>query len=252
MDTNTPQYSPQSIARYECIFGRDFVSTGGLNTTKSLTAALGLRPGMRVLDVGCGLGGSVFHLAQAYGVEVLGIDVLPQMIDEAARRSRAYGISAVEFVLGDILQVDLPTSFDLVYSRDAFLHIAQKPALFARLFACLRPGGILFFTDYARGHAQGSRAFEHYRAANSYDLHELDKYATLVRAAGFAEVGVTDRTEGFIAVLRQEMQAIQTADIPLDEADRRYLVERWFHKVEYCQEGDMRWCSIRGSRRPTC
>lgn len=52
------QYSRNGILRYERIFGETFVSTGGLDTTKEFTAMLDLKPGMKVIDIGCGIGGS--------------------------------------------------------------------------------------------------------------------------------------------------------------------------------------------------
>ena len=61
---NQGQYSRTSILRYEKIFGEDYVSTGGAETTDDLCRRLGdsLRPGVRVLDVGSGIGGAAFHL----------------------------------------------------------------------------------------------------------------------------------------------------------------------------------------------
>ena len=63
---NHGQYSRTGILRYEKIFGHGYVSTGGPETTEYLCSKLGarLRPGVRVLDVGSGIGGAAFHLAR--------------------------------------------------------------------------------------------------------------------------------------------------------------------------------------------
>ena len=52
------------IRRYEEIFGRTFVSVGGESTTSEFVAQLNLKPGMKVLDFGCGIGGSAFLMAR--------------------------------------------------------------------------------------------------------------------------------------------------------------------------------------------
>ena len=253
MQPHTPQYTDHGITRYEKIFGKDFVSTGGIESTKRLTANLELQPGMQVLDVGCGLGGSAFYLARVFQVKVFGIDLLPQMIAEAQRRAAAYELPDVHFAEQDILQAPLPPeTHDLVYSRDAFLHIANKAALFTRLHDTLKPGGALFFTDYARGPYPGSEAFEAYRESNGYDLRELPAYADAVQDAGFAEVQVQDLTGYFIEMLRQEMHTVRNVpadgENPLTEEDRDYLLDRWQKKIGYCLEGDMRWCCIQAKK----
>lgn len=248
---HTPQYSPESISRYEKIFGRDFVSSGGLSTTEAFTRELGLRPGMRVLDVGCGLGGSAFYLARTYAVKVLGVDLLPQMVEEAKRRAAEYRLDSIEFVCEDIFQAPLEAeSFDLIYSRDAFLHIHDKVRLFSKLLSVLRPGGTLFLTDYARGPEPHSEAFSNYRLTNGYDLLELVAYRDVVASAGFVDVEVTDLSEPFVEVLRSEVTTARAIpEREIEEKDRGYLIDRWERKIVFCSEGDMRWCSIR-ARRP--
>src|SRR6516165_3573668 len=79
---NNGQYSRTGILRYERIFGDGYVSTGGPATTDDLCGRLGaaLRPGVRVLDVGSGIGGAAFHLARHFGAAVTGIDLSPEMI----------------------------------------------------------------------------------------------------------------------------------------------------------------------------
>lgn len=74
------QYSRNGILRYERIFGHTFVSTGGLATTEEFCSNLPLKPGMKVLDIGCGTGGSAFYLARKYKVHVLGVDLSSNML----------------------------------------------------------------------------------------------------------------------------------------------------------------------------
>lgn len=255
IDQHRPQYAPDSIHRYEQIFGRNYVSTGGAETTREIASGLGLKAGMDVLDVGCGLGGSAFMMAQEYGARVTGVDLLPQMIDLAKERAAGYGIAGVEFVEGDILALSLPEGkFDLVYSRDAFLHIPNKATLFSRLLRSLKPGGKVFLTDYASGPKPWTEAFSEYQTCNGYDLRTPEAYAAVVQEAGFTDVKASDRTEAFVAVLRRERYAAQhateTGPEALSAEDRAYLVDRWTKKIAYCETGDMRWVHLEGRCPP--
>merc|ERR1719356_985021 len=80
------QYTKNGVLRYEKIFGRHFISTGGITTTKEFVTKLNLQKGQKVLDVGCGIGGSAFYMAQNYGVNVLGIDLSDNMLNIAKER----------------------------------------------------------------------------------------------------------------------------------------------------------------------
>merc|ERR1711931_197326 len=77
------QYTRKGILRYEKIFGRTYVSVGGETTTKDFVDMLDLKPGMKVLDIGCGTGGSAFFMAREHGVQVLGLDLSQNMLDIA-------------------------------------------------------------------------------------------------------------------------------------------------------------------------
>ena len=72
---NKGQYSRTGILRYEKIFGEGYISTGGHETTEYLMledSPTRSRQGVRVLDVGSGIGGAAFHLAKKYGAFVTG------------------------------------------------------------------------------------------------------------------------------------------------------------------------------------
>ena len=247
------QYSPRSIRRYERIFGADFLSSGGLETTAAICKSLDIAPGTRVLDVGSGLGGSAFHMQRTYGAVVTGVDTLPQMIALSTQRAVERGLDGVRFIEGDILDLDLPeASFDLAYSRDAFLYIEDKLALFRKLHRLLAPGGRLFVSDYGCGSAALSKEFMDYANGAGYFLRDPEAYGAVLTNAGFQEVRAEDATALFVDVLEREMEDIRrdTGDpeVDLDPEDKAYLLDRWERKVRWCRNGEMKWVHLRGSR----
>ncbi len=250
---DSQQYSDRSVRRYERIFGADYLSTGGPDTTRDVCARLGLTPGTRVLDVGSGIGGSAFHMAQTYGAVVTGIDVLGQLVDMANRRTAERGIAGVHFVHGDILDYDLPeASFDVAYSRDALLYIADKDALFSRLHSLLAPGGRIFITDYACGSGALSKEFTDYAAEAGYHLCPVASYGATLEAAGFTDVVAEDKSAHFIAVMQQEIDRVrqmpEDPETGIDPEDRDYLIARWERKIVWCQNGDMAWGHFSGRK----
>ncbi len=167
---NHGQYSRTGILRYEKIFGHGYVSTGGHSTTEYLCSKLGdsLKPGVKVLDVGSGIGGAAFHLAKAYGAVVTGVDLSPEMIKIAQERAEElHAPSTVTSILGDVLTHPFDNLFGIVWSRDALMHIPDKPRLFAHL---LRPDRAGRAADHHRLR-QGDRR----RVARVPGLHRLDR-----------------------------------------------------------------------------
>jgi phosphoethanolamine N-methyltransferase len=245
---NNGQYSRSGILRYEMIFGPGYVSTGGHATTEDLCARLGtvLEEGVRVLDVGSGIGGAAFHLARAYGAKVTGIDLAEEMVAIALERvGHPRMTDSVTFRLADVLETSFPEPFDIVWSRDAFMHITDKPRLFSRLYQLLAPGGRLAITDYARGNTPGTPEFEQYIQKTGYHVIEPREYGRLLQGAGFVDVVVDDATARFTEILEAESARLVNNRAEFltlfSEADLRYLVDRWAMKIRFCREGDMKW-----------
>ena len=235
------QYSPAAIHKYETIYGRNFVSPGGAATTRELLALAGLQAGAQVLDVGCGLGGAAFLMAQEYGAHVHGIDIEPAMLAIARERCAEAGLEeSVRFSQGNILEFSGAEQYDLAHSRDAFLHIHAKPQLFAVLWRALRPGGRLLFTDYMRRDAgEASAAFAAYVRGRGYDLYSLAGYRAALEAAGFGILRAEDRTAEFIDILERELAALEASE--LSAAERADLAESWRSKLAHARAGDHRW-----------
>jgi cyclopropane-fatty-acyl-phospholipid synthase len=106
---------------------------------------LGLRPGMRLLDVGCGWGGMVMHAAREYGVKALGVTLSDQQAAWAQRAIEDAGLSG----LAEVRHLDYRdvegTGFDAVSSIGLTEHIGKRqlPGYFSFLLGKLRPGGRL-------------------------------------------------------------------------------------------------------------
>jgi phosphoethanolamine N-methyltransferase len=235
------QYQAEAIAKYEAVYGQHFISPGGADSARACIARLGLKPGMRVLDVGCGLGGSAFLMAREHGVSVHGIDVSANMLASARERLRSQGLAlqvTLEHV--DVLALPATPHYDVIYSRDVFLHIHDKPRLMAQLRGLLLPGGLLFFTDYGRGEGNASTEFSAYIAQREYDLRTVRDYRALLEQAGFVQVVVEDHTSEFVSILRSELARIA------DDASHADIRRSWLDKIERARRGEQGWAWCEG------
>jgi cyclopropane-fatty-acyl-phospholipid synthase len=106
---------------------------------------LGLRPGMRLLDVGCGWGGMVRHAARHYGVRVLGVTLSREQAEWGARRVAAEGLSEVAEVRHLDYRRVTEGDFDAISAIGLIEHVGVRhyPSYFRFLRGKLRPGGRL-------------------------------------------------------------------------------------------------------------
>lgn len=111
---------------------------------------LGLRPGMRVADLGCGVGGPAREIARFSGAEIVGVNINAYQIGRARELTADAGLSHLaSFVESDFADVDQPDdSFDAVYTIEATCHADDRAAVFAEAFRLLKPGGGLVACEW--------------------------------------------------------------------------------------------------------
>ena len=170
--------------------------------------ALVLQPGERVLDIGCGPGTSVIALAGRVGPdgEVVGVDISPAMVEAAARRAAAGGVTNARFVAADAQSEALGSDFDAAYSRFGVMFFSDPVAAFANIGRSLRPDGRLACAVWAPL-AENPWMFVPTMTAAAvlnaeltipgpdepgpFSLAEPDRVTAILTDAGFTDVGIT-------------------------------------------------------------
>lgn len=122
--------------------------------TEDVLRRAGLRPGMRVLDLGCGVGDVSLLAGRMVGAEgfVRGIDRAAPAIAVARRRAAALDLAHVRFDAADLDALDPEPTFDALIGRFVLMYLPARAALLRRLSRCLRPGGIVAFQEMDMSH----------------------------------------------------------------------------------------------------
>ncbi|MCG6495967.1 class I SAM-dependent methyltransferase [Kitasatospora sp. A2-31] len=159
-------------------------------------AELGLGPGDSVLDAGCGTGRALPLLRAAVGPEgrVLGADVTPEMLDEAAARHPG----TATLLLADCARLPLPdASLDAVFAAGLVSHLPDPSRALRELARVTRPGGPL-----ALFHPVGRAvlAARHGRELTPGDLRAEANLRPLLAAAGWRLDHCTDTDERYLAL----------------------------------------------------
>ncbi len=121
-----------------------------LERLAALAAPYGeLRAGMRVLDVGCGVGGPGRFLADRYGCRVTGVDLVAERVKAAQALTKLTGLAGrIRYRQADATALPFrDATFDQVWMLDASIHVRDKTALFGELARMLRQGGLLVLHD---------------------------------------------------------------------------------------------------------
>jgi len=207
------QYSEETVARPEMLWGKGFMSVGGPEEVSAILDGVNLK-NLNVLDIGCGIGGVDFLLVSEHGAaSVLGLDVEPHLLELGRERAATAGLSdQVTFLLCASPPYPLgDRSFDVVFSKGAILHITDKVLLFYDAARILKPGGLFIASDWLRGDASiGDIKIENFGASGiileATPPHEMEK---AMRDAGFTSIVMTDQTDRYLDGARRDLEKMK-------------------------------------------
>lgn len=169
-----------------------------------------LRPGMRLLDAGCGPGSITIGLAQAVAPgEVIGIDANPNAVDAARTAAEAAGITNARFEVADLHRVPFEDeSFDAVFAHAVLQHVPDAARAVRLLARVVKPGGLMALADAdwdgfliwptPRAMRRAVRLMRELRKHSGGDYRVGKKLGRLLAQAGMVEIraSVVTGTEG--------------------------------------------------------
>jgi len=188
---------------WELLMGEQ-IHVGGPEQTDILAKKVGLDnagEGLIILDICSALGGPARQLAEKYGVNVVGLDITPEMVEEAKKRTEGKPYAnKIEYRIGSGL--DIPAhanTFDVVWGQDAWCYIRDKRRLLEEAWRVLKPGGILAFTDWIWGSVQPNEEESDFLMEFMVfpDLQTLDGYVELIKFIGYDLIEKEDLQEDF-------------------------------------------------------
>jgi cyclopropane-fatty-acyl-phospholipid synthase len=195
----------------------DSLEQAQANKYELICRKLGLEPGMRLLDVGCGWGGMVLHAAARHGVRAVGVTISKRQAELAEKRVVEAGLSdMVEIRLQDYREIE-DGPFDAISSIGMFEHVgeARLAEYFGRLRALVQPQGRLL--NHGISHPPGLKARLPRRSfANRYvfpdgELHEVGRVVSLTQQAGFEVRHLETLREHYGLTLRRWVANLEAA-----------------------------------------
>jgi ubiquinone/menaquinone biosynthesis C-methylase UbiE len=192
------QPAPGANDRYRTLEGRagmaaslDGEHRDARQKPKKLIAALRIKPGMTVVDIGTGVGYMLPFLSAAVGPRghVVAEDIFPDFLEKAKQKASA--LSNVSFVLGTEKDPNLDTAFaDLIFILDAYHHFDYPEEMMSRIRRALKPGGRLALIDYykrpgAMANANPNFAVTHIRLDEADVVAQIESfgYRAILREA---------------------------------------------------------------------
>ena len=251
-------YHDAYMAFLEEVWGEGYLSPGGPDEIARILQDLDLRDA-RVLDIGCGSGAITLGLALEHGAaHVTGIDVEAPVCEAARRRARDAGaadrVTIRQVEPGPLAFAD--RSFDVVFSKDAIIHIPDKDALAGEVYRVLEPGGWFAASDWLISH-DGPPSAE---MARYIELEGLEfamaspaRYEAALKGAGFANISLVNRNPWYREVARRELDFL-TGETRADLERRHdpgivgHMAEIWIAMVRVLESGEHCPHHLRGQR----
>jgi SAM-dependent methyltransferase len=209
------EYPDHFVRRLEILWGKGFMSPGGPEEVREVLRDIEVA-GKTVLDIGCGIGGPDLVIARDLGAaKIAAVDIDENLVAQARRNAGEAGLAdriACEAITPGAPLPFAQGSFDIVFSKEAVLHVDDKPALFRDILRVLKPGGAFAASDWMGSEdCRSSPAWLEYQRRATYTISSATaaECAASLRDAGFRNVTTRDRNAWYATLAREQLALIE-------------------------------------------
>jgi len=208
--------------------------------------AAGIQSGMRVLDVGCGFGGTIASLNERFSpIELVGVNIDERQLRKAQQKIKPIRGNSIKFVHADACSLPFDkNSFDVVLAVECIFHFPDRDLFFQESARVLNLGGRLALSDfvpsrkspaYLRGFGRMIDRFISHFYGQTSDYHTVEEYQAIAEHLGFKPLFERDITKEtmptYPIITRLLRENVKHFVLPV--LATRFL--EWFHKIGYVQ-----------------
>ncbi len=181
-----------------------------LNTNKFLAQMAKIKKDDKILDAGCGVGGSAIWIAKNIGAQVTGITLSPRQLKKARELAREYGLEeSLSFKVMDYTETAFEdSSFDVVWALESVCHAEDKKKFLREAHRLLKPGGRLIVSDGFLTRLPNAKS-EQDKLQALLDgwvlpnLSSLESFERDLKELGFNNIKILDKTDRIMPTARK-------------------------------------------------
>eukprot|EP00878_Enallax_costatus_P008695 GHUV01009089.1.p1 GENE.GHUV01009089.1~~GHUV01009089.1.p1 ORF type:complete len:343 (+),score=47.30 GHUV01009089.1:194-1222(+) len=209
--------------------GKNWASSEAAHEAR-VAVELGLRPGMKVLDCGCGVGGPMRTIASVSGAHVTGITINQYQVDRATHHNERLGVSPLtDVVRGNFCEMPFPeNTFDAAYAIEATCHASKLEEVYGQIFKVLKPGGLFLSYEWV-----STKHFDPNNAEHARVIDEINFGNGLPEMRTYKQAEEAGKAVGFKLVTS------------LDLATSSKVADGWWKRLdELAWQNEVRSCGV--------
>ncbi|MCP3943839.1 MAG: methyltransferase domain-containing protein [Desulfobacteraceae bacterium] len=202
----------------------------GSNAIDILIKELGIQKKHKVLDLCCGIGGTVRYIADKCKCSVMGIDLTNIRIEAARKLSKLVHLDDVtEYITADACDMLFQNdSFDRLVSQEALYAIPDKKKLFTEVYRVLKTSGKIGLTDIIElNSVDYNENPSYYEEWNIYNLLNKDRYINTLKECGFKIVKVEDLSLFWKNLLKKRYEMYNSLKLKTEKQFGNELQAKW-------------------------